>query len=36
VFDMGPDLPDILARCEAETGLPAPKPPVDVRTAART
>lgn len=28
VFDMGPPLPDLLARCEAETGLPAPKPPV--------
>ncbi|HEY2286468.1 MAG TPA: hydantoinase B/oxoprolinase family protein [Streptosporangiaceae bacterium] len=28
VFDMGPALPELLARCEAETGLPAPKPPV--------
>jgi N-methylhydantoinase B len=23
-FDMGPSLEEILARCEAETGLPAP------------
>jgi N-methylhydantoinase B len=28
VFDMGPPLADLLARCEEETGLPAPKPPV--------
>jgi len=28
VFDRGPELEDILARCEAETGLPAPKRPV--------
>jgi N-methylhydantoinase B len=28
VFDMGPPLPELLARCEAETGLPAPRPPV--------
>jgi N-methylhydantoinase B len=28
VFDMGPPLPELLARCEEETGLPAPKPPV--------
>ncbi|XAS75644.1 hydantoinase B/oxoprolinase family protein [Dermatophilaceae bacterium Sec6.4] len=27
-FDMGPPLETILARCEEETGLPAPKPPV--------
>ncbi|TYK46855.1 hydantoinase B/oxoprolinase family protein [Actinomadura decatromicini] len=33
VFDMGPPLPEILANCEAETGLPAPRPPVDVRSA---
>ncbi|WP_141585638.1 hydantoinase B/oxoprolinase family protein [Actinomadura sp. WMMA1423] len=34
VFDMGPPLEQILARCEEETGLPAPRPPVDVRSAA--
>jgi N-methylhydantoinase B len=28
VFDMGPPLPELLARCLEETGLPAPKPPV--------
>ena len=28
VFNMGPPLDEILARCEEETGLPAPKPPV--------
>jgi N-methylhydantoinase B len=28
VFDMGPALPELLARCEEETGLPAPKAPV--------
>ncbi|MDQ6937433.1 MAG: hydantoinase B/oxoprolinase family protein [Actinomycetota bacterium] len=28
VFDMGPPLAEILARCEEETGLPAPKQPV--------
>ncbi len=28
VFDMGPPLPEILARCEEETGLPAPTAPV--------
>ncbi|MGI8880133.1 MAG: hydantoinase B/oxoprolinase family protein [Jatrophihabitans sp.] len=28
VFDMGPPLAEILANCEAETGLPAPKQPV--------
>ena len=28
VFDMGPPLAEILANCEAETGLPAPKAPV--------
>ncbi|MFI6480953.1 hydantoinase B/oxoprolinase family protein [Nonomuraea sp. NPDC050663] len=28
VFDMGPPLAEILARCEEETGLPAPLPPV--------
>ncbi|SNT00886.1 N-methylhydantoinase B [Actinomadura meyerae] len=33
VFDMGPPLEEILARCEEETGLPAPHPPVDVRSA---
>lgn len=27
-FDMGPPLEEILARCEEETGLPAPKPPI--------
>jgi N-methylhydantoinase B len=27
VFDMGPPLPDLLARCQEETGLPAPQPP---------
>jgi hypothetical protein len=27
-FDMGPDLATILERCEAETGLPRPRPPV--------
>jgi len=28
VFDMGPPLPELLARCAEETGLPAPQPPV--------
>ena len=28
VFNMGPPLAEILANCEAETGLPAPSPPV--------
>ncbi|HEU5392229.1 MAG TPA: hydantoinase B/oxoprolinase family protein [Streptosporangiaceae bacterium] len=28
VFDMGPPLPELLARCQEETGLPAPKRPV--------
>jgi N-methylhydantoinase B len=28
VFDMGPALPELLARCQEETGLPAPRPPV--------
>ena len=28
VFDMGPPLAQILANAEAETGLPAPRPPV--------
>jgi N-methylhydantoinase B len=28
VFDMGPPLPELLARCQEETGLPAPQPPV--------
>jgi N-methylhydantoinase B len=28
VFDMGPPIDELLARCEAETGLPAPKRPV--------
>ena len=28
VFNMGPPLPELLARCEEETGLPAPKTPV--------
>ena len=28
VFDMGPPLPELLARCQEETGLPAPRPPV--------
>ncbi|MGC8481358.1 MAG: hydantoinase B/oxoprolinase family protein, partial [Acidimicrobiales bacterium] len=27
-FDMGPSLEVILEKCEEETGLPAPKPPV--------
>jgi N-methylhydantoinase B len=27
VFDMGPPLDELLERCEAETGLPAPKRP---------
>ncbi|GAA4528936.1 hydantoinase B/oxoprolinase family protein [Nonomuraea sp. C10] len=27
VFDMGPPMAEILARCEEETGLPAPRPP---------
>lgn len=27
-FDMGPPLETILARCEEDTGLPAPTPPV--------
>ncbi|MFG1946272.1 hydantoinase B/oxoprolinase family protein [Nonomuraea sp. NPDC048826] len=27
VFDMGPPMEEILARCEEETGLPAPRPP---------
>ncbi|MGF1645947.1 MAG: hypothetical protein ACFCVF_03365, partial [Kineosporiaceae bacterium] len=28
IFDSGPPLAEILANAEAETGLPAPKPPV--------
>ncbi len=28
VFDMGPPIEELLANCEAETGLPAPKRPV--------
>jgi N-methylhydantoinase B len=28
VFDMGPPIEDLLARCEEETGLPAPTRPV--------
>lgn len=28
VFDMGPPVEELLARCEEETGLPAPTPPV--------
>ena len=28
VFDMGPPVEELLARCEGETGLPAPKRPV--------
>ena len=28
VFDMGPPMETILANCEAETGLPAPRRPV--------
>jgi N-methylhydantoinase B len=28
VFDMGPALPELLARCQEETGLPAPRQPV--------
>ncbi|GAA1888894.1 hydantoinase B/oxoprolinase family protein [Williamsia serinedens] len=31
-FDMGPEMPEILERCEAETGLPAPRPPVTARS----
>ncbi|MGH3625715.1 MAG: hydantoinase B/oxoprolinase family protein, partial [Sciscionella sp.] len=27
VFDRGPPIPELLARCETETGLPAPRPP---------
>jgi N-methylhydantoinase B len=27
VFDMGPPIDELLARCEAETGLPAPTRP---------
>lgn len=27
VFDMGPPLPELLARCQEETGLPAPRQP---------
>jgi N-methylhydantoinase B len=27
VFDMGPPIEELLARCEAETGLPAPTRP---------
>jgi N-methylhydantoinase B len=27
-FDMGPPMEEILARCEEETGLPAPQPPI--------
>jgi N-methylhydantoinase B len=27
VFDMGPPIEELLANCEAETGLPAPKRP---------
>ncbi|MBJ7289011.1 hydantoinase B/oxoprolinase family protein [Williamsia sp.] len=35
-FDMGPSIAEILERCEEETGLPAPRPPVSVaRSAAR-
>jgi N-methylhydantoinase B len=28
IFNMGPPLAEILARCESETGLPAPARPV--------
>jgi N-methylhydantoinase B len=28
MFDFGPDLDTLRAACEAETGLPAPQPPV--------
>jgi N-methylhydantoinase B len=28
VFDMGPPIEELLARCEEETGLPAPRRPV--------
>jgi N-methylhydantoinase B len=28
VFDSGPPIEELLARCEEETGLPAPKRPV--------
>jgi N-methylhydantoinase B len=28
VFDMGPPVEELLARCEEETGLPAPRRPV--------
>ncbi|MDV6230680.1 hydantoinase B/oxoprolinase family protein [Rhodococcus cercidiphylli] len=35
VFDKGPSIEKILERCEAETGLPAPRPPVNVRKAVR-
>ena len=33
VFDKGPSIPELLERCEEETGLPAPRPPVNVRKA---
>ncbi|WP_202421577.1 hypothetical protein [Gordonia sp. SID5947] len=36
VFDKGPSLAEIIDRCEEETGLPAPRPPVNVRKAVRT
>jgi N-methylhydantoinase B len=31
IFDMGPSIEDLRLACEAETGLPAPKPPVFTR-----
>jgi N-methylhydantoinase B len=31
VFDMGPPIEELLAHCEEETGLPAPKRPVWAR-----
>ena len=33
VFDKGPEIAEILANCEAETGLQPPRPPVNVRKA---
>ncbi|MQA81711.1 MAG: hydantoinase B/oxoprolinase family protein [Streptosporangiales bacterium] len=35
LFDKGPALSEILARCEEETGLPAPKPPIAAWTVAK-
>ncbi|MCC2976552.1 hydantoinase B/oxoprolinase family protein [Sphingomonas sp. PL-96] len=35
VFDFGPDIETLRAQCEAETGLPAPKPPRQLHSLAR-